>query len=38
VKNWEQGGDKMNSVWTLPYWETAFRLFMAAVLGGLIGW
>lgn len=28
----------MNSVWTLPYWETAFRLFMAAVLGGLIGW
>lgn len=28
----------MSSVWTIPYWETTFRLFMAVLLGGLIGW
>lgn len=28
----------MSSVWTIPYWEIAYRLFMAVVLGGLIGW
>lgn len=28
----------MSSAWSIPYWETAFRLFMAVLLGGLIGW
>ncbi|MBA4495852.1 MgtC/SapB family protein [Paenactinomyces guangxiensis] len=28
----------MQTVWTLPYWEIAFRLFVAGILGGLIGW
>jgi putative Mg2+ transporter-C (MgtC) family protein len=28
----------VSSVWSIPYWETAFRLFMAVLLGGLIGW
>jgi putative Mg2+ transporter-C (MgtC) family protein len=31
-------GDGVSSVWTIPYWETAYRLFMAVLLGGLIGW
>ncbi|WP_124726366.1 MgtC/SapB family protein [Staphylospora marina] len=28
----------MQSVWSLPYWEIAFRLFIAGLLGGLVGW
>lgn len=28
----------MQNVWTIPYWEIALRLFVAAFLGGLVGW
>lgn len=28
----------MQSVWTIPYWEITLRLFLAGLLGGLIGW
>lgn len=28
----------MGSVWLLSYWEVSWRLFLAAMLGGLIGW
>jgi len=28
----------VSSVWTISYWETAYRLLMAVLLGGLIGW
>lgn len=28
----------MDSVWTIPYGEIAWRLFLAGVLGGIVGW
>ncbi|TCS94239.1 MgtC/SapB family protein [Hazenella coriacea] len=28
----------MQSVWTIPYWEITLRLFLAGLLGGLVGW
>lgn len=28
----------MQSIWMIPYWDITLRLFVAALLGGLIGW
>lgn len=28
----------MDSVWVIPYGEVAWRLFLAGILGGLVGW
>jgi len=34
----EERGDKMDSIWSIPYGEIAWRLVLAGVLGGLVGW
>jgi putative Mg2+ transporter-C (MgtC) family protein len=31
-------GLDMSNVWSIPYLEITWRLFLAAVLGGLVGW
>ncbi|MGX9708072.1 putative Mg2+ transporter-C (MgtC) family protein [Laceyella tengchongensis] len=28
----------MGQLWVIPYWDIAWRLFMAGLLGGLVGW
>lgn len=28
----------MEPLWTIPYWDITWRLFLAALLGGVVGW